>query len=658
MAVQPSNQVAFGVYDLIGNNFGFKIGEDFKPLSQWQQRADTTRERQSDNQRYAERAKQIRNFATRAGITKIVRDGTDLGQGVKNVNEGDIVHYKIFRKSEADRVFIYSPASSGGAKDGETGMRDTAATIASIQRGFDESINVGDLYRIGSALAVCIDRDDPFISSTEYEGEEGNTMEAKFQVVDNGNKELPGPARGQIEVFDEDDINPDESAVVQGKLATETSHIFRVSVGAVALERAARVIEIGFRSTLGIKSSGITNFNGLEARERFNGDSSDDVQVADGSYQAYVDAEYCGGMDDGEDTNDDTYRNEIIAGKYSASDDRYSFFRLWYRNLDANSFTQSTDLYGFRNQTSQPVYNYMRIQFEDAQRRELRFEPITGWEIRDNRATGSLFVIDSKSTNTIGRRRDGDLRLTFQGEEIAREAASFEIQAFTNRGDVQEDAIDRISIQSAGRRVEIPADEDDPDAWPRRATYKCNLLNGSGRGARAEVTFEWTATLGLDGYTPDPNEGKCVGISFSSDRGTRGAGYRVGDILTIACKDTDGPCSGGNAATMPTFRVDSVKTLNPVALGGGPYDDPDNFSYVDGWARLAEDFIYSEVTSSAKSPEHEISYVNIITDNNQDPNYTELAIAGFNIHASKDINSLDQLSVYVTEGVLRFTPVP
>jgi hypothetical protein len=653
MAVQPSNQIAFGVYDLIGNNFGYKIGEDFKPLSQWQQRADTTRERQSDNQRYAERAKQIHNYTTRAGIISITRNGADLGKGVVNVNEGDIITYKIFSDSEAERVFIYSPASSGGAKDGETGMRDTAATIASIQRGFDESINVGDLYRIGSALAVCVERGNPFISETEYDGEQSNDMEAKFQVVDNGNKELPGPARGQVEVFDvDDDINPAESADVQGKLATETSHIFRVSVGAVALERAARVIEIGFRSTLGVKSSSITNFNGLEARERFNGTSSGDVQVEDGSYQAYVDAEYCGGMDDGEDTDDDTYRNEIIAGKYSASDDRYSFFRLWYRNLDSTNFTQSTDLYGFRNQTNQPIYNFMRVQFPDTQRRELRFEPITSWEIRDNRATGDLFVIDSKVTTTVSLHEDGDLMLTFQGEQIARTSETFEIQAFTNRKDVQVDAIDRISIESAGSKFEVPADPDAPDAWPRTATYKCDLLNGSGRGARAEVTIEWQLApdpLDPPEQIPAPNEGRCVGISFSSDRGTRGSGYRVGDILTIDCEDTCGPC---DKAVMPTFRVTSLKSFDPVALGGGPYDDPENFSYVDGWARLAEDFIYSEVSSSAKSPEHEVSYVNIITDNNQDPNYTELAIAGFNIHASKDINSLDQLSVYVTEGVL------
>ena len=35
-ALQPSNQVEFGVYGHIGNNFGYKLGEKFIALTQWQ----------------------------------------------------------------------------------------------------------------------------------------------------------------------------------------------------------------------------------------------------------------------------------------------------------------------------------------------------------------------------------------------------------------------------------------------------------------------------------------------------------------------------------------------------------------------------------------------------------------------------------------------
>ena len=64
------------------------------------------------------------------------------------------------------------------------------------------------------------------------------------------------------------------------------------------------------------------------------------------------------------------------------------------------------------------------------------------------------------------------------------------------------------------------------------------------------------------------------------------------------------------------------------------------------------------MSSSAKEPEHQISYVNIISTNSSEPSYSNLAIAGLNIHASKDISTLDQLSVYVTRGVINSHAFP
>ena len=58
-----------------------------------------------------------------------------------------------------------------------------------------------------------------------------------------------------------------------------------------------------------------------------------------------------------------------------------------------------------------------------------------------------------------------------------------------------------------------------------------------------------------------------------------------------------------------TFELKAF--LNPnsngVQLGIAPHDDPDNKSYVDGWARIAEDFIYDGVSTTAGEPENRIS---------------------------------------------------
>ena len=50
--------------------------------------------------------------------------------------------------------------------------------------------------------------------------------------------------------------------------------------------------------------------------------------------------------------------------------------------------------------------------------------------------------------------------------------------------------------------------------------------------------------------------------------------------------------------------------------------------------------------------EHRISYVNVVSENEDKPDYKGMAMLGMNIRSSKEIRSLDQVSVYVTRGVI------
>ena len=47
----------------------------------------------------------------------------------------------------------------------------------------------------------------------------------------------------------------------------------------------------------------------------------------------------------------DAYRKDIKAGRYSSSDTRYSFFRIFYRNINEDSFVASNNIYGIRSAT-------------------------------------------------------------------------------------------------------------------------------------------------------------------------------------------------------------------------------------------------------------------------------------------------------------------
>ena len=130
-----------------------------------------------------------------------------------------------------------------------------------------------------------------------------------------------------------------------------------------------------------------------------------------------------------------------------------------------------------------------------------------------------------------------------------------------------------------------------------------------------------------------------------------GEDYSVGDTLTLSTgdcrRDSDNNPFEGTPAE---FRVDSVGDTAREQIGYAPEDDGDY--YVDAFARLAEAFTYSDISNSASQPEHSISYVNIIDDNDTAPEYNSMAMVGINIRSTKEISRLDQVSVYVERGVI------
>ena len=528
--VQPSNQNEFGVFAFIGNRLGFKLGEDFEACSQWQagnkfSDDDPPRpiyERQRSNTRTVDQLKASSTFSTRAGVTGVRRDGiTIIGSSGSNQSliKGDEVLYKIFSRSDADSKFRRGAQQNQPAAEIE--CKDAGSTVASIQRGYDEAINIGDTYMVGTALAICTARDNfPFVSDNDFDGT-GADVEATFEILEPGTVSLwrgdeINPAKLGTEIQTQDD----------GINATQNGHIYKVAIASVSIERPAHVIELGFKSSLGIRSNGIVNFDSLRRPENRIGDDG----IADGSYRAGVDALFCGdgkkeqGLEDGGETTQ-SFRQVIRPGRYTAPDVRYSFFKISYRNADSATFTTLTDIYGFRSQTQAAVYNFLRFEFPDEIRREIRLVPMSGWELRNYTTLNpgvsyDIWVLDSH-VKTLRTNTDAGVRLVFNGQRITDPGSEFAIKAFENRQSI-------------------------------RAGY-------------AEV-------------------------------------------------------------------------------------DDGNY-YVDAYARLAEAFMYSEVTSSANTPENSISYVNVVQDNATAPEYDDLAVLGFNINASAELTSLDQLSVYVTQGL-------
>lgn len=483
-AFKPSTQTQFGVYQLIGNGLAFRVNPSLRPAvvvkSEPSGKTDIRIKCNQDGVAQAQRDKYNTLFSSRSGVTQ--KNGVSASGSV-SLAVGDTITYVLSNGSDANTKFI-------GAQEGpdhEETCRDVAQTVSGRQRGWDDALTIGDLYKFGSALVICESRspsDDIFQSEVDQEPVGGGqAMTVTLRCVRAGSAVLNGTGG-------------------TGN-ATNTSHLFKVAIASFALPRPAQVVELGLRSTLGIRISGLCNFR-------------------DSLSQSEIDGRACNFY------NNKTYRPDqslelstYQSGSYSGAEQRYSFFKIGYRLAGSSGdYTYLDQCFGTRSITQQAVYNFIRLQMPSQQRWEFRIEPLSGWEIRSSVASGNLEVLDTRisgyRTVTSGS-GDTTITISFSGEPVARSASTFAIPATLDK------------------------------------------------------------SLG-------------VAVTESGD-------------------------------------------------------------YADYWGKLAESFVFEEIQTSARSPEHELVYVNLLAPNPTTPTYDNMALVGMNLRSSTEFAQLNQLSVYVNRGI-------
>lgn len=382
----PSNQTVFGIHSFIGNNFGFKVNPVFRPAVQLQPDQNNNVRCPNDWQAQAQRSKQNVTFSGRSGIVG--------AEGLTLYDVGDTLTYTLYTSTDQNRLF--TEVNPNGA-DGEETCGDVAQAVAGRQRNWDEAISIGELYRIGSAIAICTDRTDAaFVSESDNSGISGTqAVTATFQVV----------RSGQANVYSQATIESDG-----GVNATSGSHIYKFSEAVFSTDRECRVVEVGLRSTVQLQISGLANFRDAHSYTRcdneacfnYNGQNANNIEAI-----------------------------VFQSGTYSSPDTRYTFFRISYRTAGTdNAFTDLEQLFGVRSATGVALYNYLRFEFPTAGRWEIRLTPVSSWEVRTGIAAGDLEVLDPH-INSIRTVSSGEVTVRFTGAAINRIAASFGITSLT-----------------------------------------------------------------------------------------------------------------------------------------------------------------------------------------------------------------------------------
>lgn len=427
--IKPSTQTSFGVYSLIPNNLGLRVSPRIRPT--------ITLSTESANKGKSYKVKEIDDplalaemwkakywWSGRSGIIATSTNSTVL-------NEGDTFVYLLSNTSDATTRICFNADNTNnpdGTPDSYANCGDIANTVYARQRSAADALTIGELYKAGSCLAVLIatsPSNDVFRSEIDNNPPSGGTpMYYTFKVVRSGVVSItsesqiasnePGkvikPPEWSRQSVDQLSNLSSLSNAPNYKTATGYAQILRCAMANVHINQRVKCFEIGFKSSVGIKANGLCNFK-------------DAKKVADVNYDA-------GFRINERVFNQDrpVYVTNFQSGTITDSAERYSFFRIYIRT-EGSTWAALPASIGIRSQSSQPIYNYIRIELPTENTPEVRIEPLTGWEIRNGYAPSPFIVLDgdiySSSTADLG-----DYRVTWSGTTVPNTIDTFRLHAW------------------------------------------------------------------------------------------------------------------------------------------------------------------------------------------------------------------------------------
>jgi hypothetical protein len=430
-SAKPSNATVFGIYAHIPNGIGIRPNPRIAPTIRVTTVSESNGERfrvdcDDDPQRLADFWKYRYQYSLRGGIIS--------SSGGEHVQPNDTFRYFLQDSTDAATTFIFDSTNTDNSSEeasGEVKCSDIASTIASRQKEADDALIIGEVYKVGSCLAVLVERipdDGVFISDADNEPlGNGQEMEYVFRVI----------REGSIAVISNSQISPDWTGDTikppqwnrstslnnidipdEFPVCSSRPQIFRCAIATIRLARSARIFEIGIRSTVGIRVNGLCNFRDCQSLVRIN-------QNAGTKYQGQS-----------FDKNEKIGVANFQSGTIQRSETRISFFLIQYRH-GSDAWQTLEGVWGIRGTSDQPVNNAIRFEMLVDRPWEIRLEPLTSYEIRnDDDLPEPFFVIDSKSSNRHKTVVNGGIVIEWYGEEKAKNGKNFNIPALDPKEDI------------------------------------------------------------------------------------------------------------------------------------------------------------------------------------------------------------------------------
>jgi hypothetical protein len=677
MAYNPQNNAQFGTSEPIHNGTAFRFNWEIisAPYSGTlgSDNKDERKEIQAKRRKIAGSLADVlhddneergmpgvgRAYSRRMGF--IAHSGTNGGQPIENrtivnVNAEDTLLFEIngvnwrdLAQREPDDLL------GGGFKGTDVDLKDLKNSAQSWRRRAVDLLSIGSKWVIGASVWVVEKRE---VFNRDFGPESVWTDEKILHVtfrcvsiVGVAQVGIPGTRtiREPLGGYEGQEFNPNKHC------GAAFYNVCRLNMASIRpVRRDAEIIEIGIRSQVWNKATGLCDFTQIPSPGRLNRYDRKDITLT-------------------------TPRMD----KYFA---RTSCFSLWVRPVQQYGQAQSPwarigVVLCVTGTAPVDQFNYIRIRPRIQGYYEYRFIPRTGSDIAINSiATNIALRLDAQAGTEIGRDYTssfaggaaayGDFRLTVHGEEVAIADIRVNEEMLTDAKDFFEDTITRTTIPNSLSQY-AESSNTGSIYLIKHAWYTSLLGNAWDKaGQTASATFEHYKANG-DRYITikilaDSNPGT-LGVTIGQRYlNATGSVYRWDNVRYQVVSAT------GTWATGDAFTVTRTVSGNAFAnaegystvsfafsVSGVREQVTDATNAYEGSSRVFEQNSqvadvshYLELTKSNENgPEHEIVYVNECISNESLAEYYGISTLGLAVKSGGQLGGIGQLRAWVPTGI-------
>jgi hypothetical protein len=677
MAYNPQNNAQFGTSDPIHNGTAFRFNWEIisAPYSGTlgSDNKDERKEIQAKRRKIAGSLADVlhddneergmpgvgRAYSRRMGF--IAHSGTNGGQPIENrtivnVNAEDTLLFEIngVNWSElADRE--PDDPLGGGFKGTDVDLKDLKNSAQSWRRRAVDLLSIGSKWVVGASVFVVEKREifnrDFGPKSTWTDNKIMHITFRCVSIIGVAQVGIPGTRtiREPLGGYEGQEFNPNKHC------GAAFYNVCRLNMASIRpVRRDAEVIEIGIRSQVWNKATGLCDFTQIPSPGRLNRYDRKDITLTTPRMDKYF--------------------------------ERTSCFSLWVRPVQQYGQAQSPwarigVVLCVTGTAPVDQFNYIRIRPRIQGYYEYRFIPRTGSDIAINSiATNIALRLDAQAGTEIGRDYTssfaggaaayGDFRLTVHGEEVAIADIRVNEEMLTDAKDFFEDTITRTKIPNSLSQY-AESSNTGSIYLIKHAWYTSLLGNAWDKaGQTASATFEHYKANG-DRYITikilaDSNPGT-LGVTIGQRYlNATGSVYRWDNVRYQVVSAT------GTWATGDAFTVTRTVSGNAFAnaegystvsfafsVSGVREQVTDATNAYEGSSRVFEQNSqvadvshYLELTKSNENgPEHEIVYVNECISNESLAEYYGISTLGLAIKSGGQLGGIGQLRAWVPTGI-------